>query len=84
MSDTLVDFRGRISKTADAMLAAEARAIGRDKQFVVRRIIDDWAASRAHAATVAINLLGVAGVRAAAEGSATQQGDGDMTGESNA
>lgn len=45
----LRDYRGRISVLSDIAVDAEAKATGRERQEIVREILDAWAEQRLHA-----------------------------------
>lgn len=49
MAAELRDYRGRISVLADIAIDAEAKATGRERQEIVREILDGWAGQRLHA-----------------------------------
>lgn len=57
MSLELVDFRGRLTQETDCVLEAESRATGRDKQVILRQVMDEWAAAKIAKASVLRQLL---------------------------
>ena len=63
----LRDYRGRISVLADIAIDAKAKATGRERQEIVREILDAWAEQEVHhtsllqAALIAEGLSGSAG-----------------------
>lgn len=72
MGVELKDFRGKITPEADCVLEAEARSTGRDRQEIVREILNEWAMRRIHGASVLDQLLraeGLAGVSRGVRGS---------------
>lgn len=52
MADELVDFRGRISMRSSCAIEARAVATGRERQEIVREILDAWTAEQVHAASL--------------------------------
>lgn len=52
MAAELRDYRGRISVLADIAIEAKAKATGRERQEIVREILDTWAEQEVHAASV--------------------------------
>lgn len=50
MADDLVDFRGRISMRSSCAIEARATATGRERQEIVREILDAWTAQQVHEA----------------------------------
>jgi hypothetical protein len=57
VSIELKDFRGKITVETACWLEAEARATGETQQEIAREILHEWAAKRAHAASVAQGLM---------------------------
>lgn len=56
MSLDLKDFRGKITPDTDIALEAHARATGRDKAEIARQVLDEWARTQIHVATVITRL----------------------------
>ena len=52
MSLPLVDFRGKITHEADAVLEALHQASGRDRSEIVREVLQTWADSKIHEASL--------------------------------
>ena len=52
MAAELRDYRGRISVLADIAIDAKAKATGRERQEIVREILDVWAEREVHAASL--------------------------------
>lgn len=61
MSIPLADFRGRITREADAALDALSRNSGRDKTEIVREILHSWALEKINEANLLDQALTVAG-----------------------
>ena len=75
MGVELKDFRGKITPEADCVLEAESRSTGRERQEIVRAILDDWAKERIHGASVLHKLLRAEGLPGIAEGVAGSVGE---------
>lgn len=61
----LRDYRGRISVLADVAIDAEAKSTGRERQEIVREILDAWAVQKVHAASLlqaALDAEGLSGI----------------------
>lgn len=52
MAAEMRDYRGRISVLADIAIDAKAKATGRERQEIVREILDAWADREVHGATL--------------------------------
>lgn len=52
MAAELRDYRGRISVLADIAIDAKAKATGRERQEIVREILDAWAELEVHGASL--------------------------------
>lgn len=63
MSLPLKDFRLGIPEAVDIWLDAEATAFGKDKAFIAREILQEWARKKAHAYKVATKRLQANGLQ---------------------
>jgi hypothetical protein len=61
MSTELVDFRGKLTVEAMAMLEGEAAVSGDEKAAIVRKVMHAWAMRKLHAHKVAQKWLAVEG-----------------------
>jgi hypothetical protein len=61
MSSDLVDFRGKLTVEAMAMLEGEAAVTGDEKAAIVRKVLHAWAMKKMHAHKVAQRWLAVEG-----------------------
>jgi hypothetical protein len=52
MSIPLTDFRGKITAETDAVLEAMHQATGRDRSEIVREVLQAWAESKIHEASL--------------------------------
>lgn len=52
MAAELRDYRGRISVLADVVIDAKAKASGKERQELVREILDAWAEQEVHGASL--------------------------------
>lgn len=52
MSIPLIDFRGKITPDTDAVLEAVHQATGRDRAEIAREVLDVWAVSKIHEASL--------------------------------
>lgn len=68
MSADFVDFRCKLDPDTHAVLSAVARARQRDLQFIVRELLDQWAADQVRAATLIRRLARHEGTAAASRG----------------
>ncbi len=82
MSIELHDYRGKITPETDAVLEAQARAQGVERQVIARDVLHRWAVEQIHAATVlhgqllAQGLPGIGGgVQGASRGVAGNRGE---------
>ena len=64
----LRDYRGRISVLADVAIDAEAKATGRERQEIVREILDAWAVQKVHAASLLQAALDAEGISGSGSG----------------
>lgn len=62
MAAELRDYRGRISVLADIFIDAEAKSSGRERQEIVREVLDEWANQRLHALSLAQAALDAEGM----------------------
>ena len=72
MAAELRDFRGRISVLADIAITAKSESTGKDKQEIVREILDAWAERELHCASLlhaALDAEGLQGIVRGASGS---------------
>lgn len=75
MAAELRDYRGRISVLADITIDAEAKASGRERQEIVREILDSWAGERLHALSLlqaALKAEGMPGFESGVSGHAAK------------
>jgi len=75
MATELRDYRGRISVLSDVAIDAKARATGREKQEIVREILDAWAQQEVHAASLlqaALIAEGLSGSESGISGQSTK------------
>ena len=63
MSLPLIDFRGKITHEADAVLEALHMASGRDRSEIVRDVLHAWAESKIHEASLIDSRLKREGLR---------------------
>jgi len=68
MSLPLVDFRGKLTHEADAVLEAVHQATGRDRSEIVREVMHQWAESKIHEASLIDLRLRREGLRGIAGG----------------
>ncbi|HEU6454128.1 MAG TPA: hypothetical protein VN201_01555 [Roseateles sp.] len=68
----LIDFRGRISQLADAAIDAKAKSTGRERQEIVREILDAWADREVHGASLLLEALQSKGLSGSASGARGQ------------
>jgi hypothetical protein len=68
MSIPLIDFRGKITHEADAVLEAVHLATGRDRSEIVREVLHLWAESKIHEASLIDSRLRREGLRGIAGG----------------
>jgi hypothetical protein len=71
-ANDLIDYRGRISQLADAAIDAKAKATGRERQEIVREILDSWAEREVHGATVLLEALQSKGLSGSVGGASGQ------------
>lgn len=64
----LVDFRTKLTPRAHAVLTAVARASNRDMAEIVRDIVEQWADTRVHEATLVLRLARGEGAGVESEG----------------
>ncbi len=76
MAAELRDYRGRISVLADITIDAEAKATGRERQEIVRDILDAWARERVHALSLLQASLAAEGMPGIASGVSGQPSKG--------
>lgn len=63
MSQELIDFRGKITPEANAVLESVNRVGGKDKSEIVREILHKWAMERITEATVLDTMLRKEGLK---------------------
>ena len=63
MSIPLVDFRGKLTHEAAAVLDALQQATGRDRSEIVRDVLAEWAALKIHEASLIDQRLKREGLR---------------------
>lgn len=64
----LRDYRGRISVLADIAIDAKAKATGRERQEIVREILDTWAEREVHGASLLQAALAAEGLSGSVSG----------------
>lgn len=68
MAAELRDYRGRISVLADIAIDAKAKATGRERQEIVREILDLWAEREVHGASLLQAALEAEGLSGSVSG----------------
>lgn len=68
MAAELRDYRGRISVLADIAIDAKAKATGRERQEIVREVLDAWAEQEVHAASLLQEALSAEGLSGSVSG----------------
>jgi hypothetical protein len=68
MSLELKDLRLKITPETDCVLRAKARASGKDLNEIARQVLDQWAVTEIHAATVLGRFLQAEGLDGAGRG----------------
>jgi hypothetical protein len=68
MSLPLIDFRGKVTHETDAVLEAIHMATGRDRSEIVRDVLQQWAESKIHEASLIDLRLRREGLRGIAGG----------------
>lgn len=75
MTLPLIDFRGKITHEADAVIEALHQATGRDRSEIVREVLSDWAAGKIHEASLIDIRLRREGLRGIDGGVAGNRGE---------
>jgi len=68
MSLPLIDFRGKITPSTDAVLEALHQSSGRDRSEIARDVLNEWALQKIHEASLIDKRLRVEGFAGIADG----------------